>query len=166
MTAAPQDPPALSAPAGQVAIPATTGGPAARIRRRFERAPTPTVGVGTLGRAVAQDLTALVKAEVALARAEAVEQVKANVPGIAALAGAAVLAWLGVQGLLITVALLLALVLPAWAAALIVTVVLLAVAAVAAKVGTRMLPKPVTLETTKDNVREDVAWIKTHLPKR
>ncbi len=164
MTAATDGPPAVSAPSGQPAIPATTGGPAARLSR-FRRG-TPTVGVGAAGRAVAQDVTALVKAEIALAKAEAAAQVKANVPGVAALAGAAVLAWLGVQGLLITVALLLALVLPAWAAALIVSVVLLAGAGVAAKLGQRMLPKPVTLDKTKTNVREDVAWIKAHLRQR
>ena len=123
----------------------------------------PSMGIGEAGKTVAEDLSALVKAEIALAKAEVSEGIKAKVTGVGAFGAAAVFAWLGLQGVLITLGFALATVMPGWAAALIVTVVLLAGAGIAALVGKRMLATPVSLDTTKANVEEDVAWAKSHL---
>ena len=133
---------------------------------KFSFGPKPTVGVGAAGKAVAEDLSALIKAEIALAKAEAAKGVKAKATGAGAFVAAGVVGWLALQGLLITAALALALVLPGWAAAGIVTLVLLLVAGVAVLVGKKKLETPVSLETTKANVEEDVAWTKSHLPSR
>ena len=133
---------------------------------RFSFGPRPTMGIGAAGKAVAEDVSALVKAEVALAKAEIADGVKAKATGLAAFVAVAVLGWLALQGLLITAGFALALVVPAWAAALIVTGVLLLAAGIAALVGKRMLATPVSLDTTKANVEEDVAWTKSHLGKR
>jgi len=128
--------------------------------------PRPTIGVGAAGKAVAEDVSELVKAEIALAKAEVSEGVKAKAAGAGAFGAAGVLGWLGLQGLLITIGFLLALVLPGWAAAAIVTGVLLLGAGIAALVGKRKMATPVSLDTTKANVEEDVAWTKQHLAKR
>ena len=140
----------------------TTAAPAPRLTF----GPKPTVGIGAAGKAVAEDISTLVKAEIALAKAELSQPLKAKAAGAGAFGAAGALGWLGLQGLLITAGLALALVLPAWLAALIVTVVLLVGAAAAAMVGKRKMAAKVSLDTTKANVEEDVAWTKSHLARR
>lgn len=125
------------------------------------------VGVGPAGKQVAEDLSQLVKAEVALAKAELTADLKANARGPAMFAGAGVFGWLGIQALLFTIGIALALVMPAWAAALIVTVILFAGAATLGLVGKKAMDRrPPPMATTKQNVTEDVTWIKQHLPSR
>lgn len=130
---------------------------------RLSFGPKPTIGIGAAGKAVAEDLSALIKAEIALAKAEVADGAKAKATGVGAFGGAAIMGWLGLQGLLITLGFLLALVVPGWAAALIVTVVLFAAAGIAAMIGKQKLATPVSLDTTKSQVEEDVAWTKSHL---
>lgn len=144
--------------------PTTNGSSAPQPRINF--GPRPTIGVGAAGKAVAEDISALVKAEIALAKAEVTDGLKAKGMGAGAVAVAAVFGWLALQGLLISAGFALALVMPAWAAALVVSVVLLVITGVAAMVGKRKLATPVKLDTTKANVEEDVAWTKSHLAKR
>jgi Na+-transporting NADH:ubiquinone oxidoreductase subunit NqrB len=73
--------------------------------------------------------------------------------------------WRGLafQGVLIALALALALVLPGWAAALIVSSVLLLAGAVLGLLGKRRLAAKLSLATTRQNVEEDVTWTKSHL---
>lgn len=135
-------------------------------RRYFARSTELGTGAGAAAKAVAEDASALVRAEIELAKAEMTSAVQAKALGGGLLVGAAVAGWLGLQGLLITLGFLLVLVLPAWAAALIVTALLLLVAAVLALLGRRKLKTPLNLEITKRSVEEDVAWAKAHLPNR
>lgn len=135
-----------------------------KLRGMF--APQPTIGAGAAARSVAEDASALVRAEIELAKAELAASAKAKATGAGLLAGAGVMAWLAVQGLLVTAGLALALVLPGWAAALIVSVTLLAVGGLLVAIGLRKLSTPVDLATTKQNLQEDVEWTKSHLPKR
>ena len=158
----------MSTTTQQTAIPSSTGGStgAAAGGWRSRIGQRPTIGVGPAGKQVAEDLSALVKAEVALAKAELSDGIKAKAAGAGAFAGAAVFAWLALQGLLITAGFALALVVPAWAAAGIVTLVLFLIAGVAALIGRKKMATPVSLDTTKSNVEEDVAWTRAHLPTR
>ena len=133
---------------------------------KFSFGPRPTVGVGAAGKAVAEDISNLVKAEIALAKAEVTDGIKDKAMGAGALAAAGVVGWLALQGLLLTAGFALALVVPAWAAAAIVTGVLLLITLIAALIGKKKLATPVSLDTTKANVEEDVAWTKSHLPSR
>lgn len=126
----------------------------------------PTVGAAAAARAVAEDASALVRAEIALAKAEVMQSVKAKATGSGLLVGAAVCGWLAMEGLLLTAGLALALVLPGWAAALVVSGTLLVVGGILGLVGKRLLATPVSIETTKHNVEEDVAWIKARLSRR
>lgn len=139
-------------------------GHAGRVRGLF--APQPSVGAGEAAKAVAEDASALVRAELELAKAELAQAASAKATGAGLLAGAGVMGWLALQGLLITAALALALVLPGWAAGLIVSVVLLLIGGVLGLVGKRLLATPVTLDTTKQNLEEDVTWTKSHLAGR
>ncbi|HVM15169.1 MAG TPA: phage holin family protein [Egibacteraceae bacterium] len=140
------------------------GQPLAAVRNRFGQ--QPTIGAGAAAKAVAEDASALVRAEIELAKAELAASVKPKATGAGLLVGAGVFGWLALQGLLITAALVLALVLPAWAAALIVSGVLLLLGGGLALAGKRKLATPVSLDITKHNVEEDVAWTKSHLARQ
>lgn len=130
---------------------------------RYTFGAKPTVGAATAFKAVAQDTSELVRAEIDLAKAELTHGLKANGIGLGMGIGAAVLMWLAVQGLLIFFGFLLALWVPGWAAALIVTVVLLVIAAILGLMARSKLGTPVSVDQAKTNVQEDVAWVKTHL---
>lgn len=118
--------------------------------------------LGQLVSSVSQQIPELVRSELRLAQAEMAEKGKQAGVGLGMFSAAGVLALYGVAALLATFVLLLALVLPAWAAALIVTAVLFAAAGVAALVGRNRLaeatpPKP---DRAIDGLRTDVATIK------
>lgn len=120
--------------------------------------------VKSIAKAVWEDLAALARAEIALAKAEVEQPLREKMTGAGLLVGAGALVWLGAQGLLIALALALALVLPGWAAALIVSVVLLFAGAGLALHAKRRLAAKLGLDTTKQNVEKDIAWIKSHVP--
>lgn len=124
------------------------------------------VAAGDAARSVAEDASALVRAEIDLAKAELAASVGAKATGAGLLTGAGVMGWLGLQGLLVAAGFALALVVPGWAAALIVSVVLLAIGGVLAAIGKAKIATPVNLDTTKRNVQEDLAWTKSHLTRK
>jgi hypothetical protein len=118
--------------------------------------------VGELLRRLADQTTRLVRAEIALARTELTDKLRVYARAGGALGGAAVLG-LGAFGALTTTLIAaLALAMPVWAAALIVTIVYGAIAAVLAKRGQAVLRdvNPVPTETI-ESTKEDVAWTKT-----
>jgi hypothetical protein len=115
-----------------------------------------------------EDATALVKAEAELARAEITKGAKAKAQGAGLLAAAAALSAVASLGLLLTIGFVLVEVagLPGWASALIISVVLLLIAGVVVVAGKKRFATPVTIDTTKANVQEDIAWIKQRLTSR
>ena len=140
--------------------------PAEGSSQRLNFGPKPTIGVGAARKAVADDIPALVKAHVELAKAELAGGAKDKAAGAGAIAVAGAMGWLALQGLLIAAGLALALVVPAWAAALIVSLVLLLIAGGAALVGKRKMSTPVSLDVTKAKVEEAVAWTKSQIANR
>ena len=119
--------------------------------------------VGQLLRELSEETSTLVRQEVQLAKAELSEKAKQAGKGAGLLAGAAVMgvALLGAfTAFLIAV---IALALPVWLAALVVTMVYAVVVAVLALAGRSALRKatPVKPEQTIDTVKEDVQWAKT-----
>ena len=120
-----------------------------------------------LVRHMSEQVSTLVREELTLARIEMVEKGKRAGIGAGLFGAAGSLALYGVGALFFTVGALLALVMPAWLAALIVTVALFAAAGVAALVGKNqvshaMPPEPEAamasgkrdVETVKDAIRE------------
>ncbi len=136
--------------------------------RRNLFGPPPTMTTAEAVKKVAEDASALVRAEIALAKAEILEGVRSKAAGAGMLAAAGALAGIAGLGLLLTIGFVLAEVagLPGWASALIVSVALLTAAVVLVTVGRRLLSKAVTVETTMSNVEEDLAWTKQHLTRR
>ncbi len=125
----------------------------------------------TLGQLVSdasRDLSAIVRAEVALAKAEVKVEAKTAALGGAMFAVAGVVAFLAVILLLIAAAYgLVALGLSPWLAFLIVAVVLLVLAAVLALVGKSRLAKLKAPERTVRTAKETVATLKgatSHTP--
>jgi hypothetical protein len=112
---------------------------------------------------LARDASILVRQEIALAKAELTEKGKLAGKGAGLLAGAAVMGLALLGALTACLILVIALVLPAWLAALSVTVLYALVVGVLALAGRSQLkratpPKP---EQTVETVKEDVAWAKT-----
>lgn len=133
---------------------------AGALRGRFG---TPTVGAGAAAKAVAEDTSALIRAEIDLAKAELGHAVKEKAAGAGLIGAAGLIGFLAVQTLLVTAGLALAQVLPGWAAAGVVALVLLLAAGAIAVAARRKLAAPAGLEATKESIEEDIAWAKTQL---
>ena len=118
--------------------------------------------VGELMKQLSAETSTLIKQEMALARAELTEQGKRAGAGAGMLGGAGVAGLLTLGALTATLIALLDTAMATWLAALIVTVVWAAIAAVLALQGRNKIkeatpPAPQTVET----VKEDVRWAKT-----
>ncbi|WP_309133182.1 phage holin family protein [Brevibacterium sp.] len=110
---------------------------------------------------LSEQTSRLVRDEMRLARAELTAKAKQGGTGAGFMGAGGILALFGFGALIATAILALALVLPAWAAALIVTVVLFIAAGIAAMVGKKKVedlsPTP---ERTMTNLNRDVAEVK------
>ena len=111
---------------------------------------------------LSEQVSTLVRDELTLARMEMVEKGKRAGTGAGLLGGAGVVALYGVGALFVTIGALLALVMPVWASALIVTVALFAAAGVAALVGKNQVkhalpPEP---QAAMESGKRDVAAVK------
>jgi uncharacterized membrane protein YqjE len=124
----------------------------------------PTESFGALVRGLLEDISTLFRSEIALAKIE-IRQTVAGLGGVAALfAGALLFVLMGLAFLFVTLVLLLALVIPAWAATLIVAVVLFALAAGAGLLGRNRLRKTeiAPMEAIR-GMKEDVTLIRAEL---
>jgi Putative Actinobacterial Holin-X, holin superfamily III len=124
--------------------------------------PPADASAGELVKAMSADLSRLVRNEMQLAQTELSAKAKTAGVGVGAFGAAGVLALFGLGVLLAAAVLGLALVLPAWLAALIVGVVVLAIAGIAALIGKKKVEEagPAVPERTVASVKEDVAEIK------
>jgi len=123
----------------------------------------PSIGelVGTLS----EKLSQLIRDEIRLAKAEMADKAKHAAAGIGLFVGAGLLAFFALATLIATVVLALDLVLPAWAAALIVGVALLAVAAGLAYLGKTILERggPPVPARVQESIKADVEAVKKGL---
>ena len=111
---------------------------------------------------MAGDVGTLIRKEVELARQEVTEGVTARLKGAAAFGGAAVMGLFMLGFLAAAGAVALALVMPLWAALLIVAGVFLLIALGAALFGRARMP-PIAPEKARANIKEDVEWAKAQL---
>ncbi|MET9016197.1 phage holin family protein [Streptomyces olivaceoviridis] len=118
--------------------------------------------MGELVQRASQQLTELVRGELRLAQAEMKQKGRRYGKGGGLFGGAGLVGFLMSQALVTTVIAALAVPLPVWAAALIVTVVLGVIAAVLAISGKKQVDQaaPPAPEQTIENVKADVAEIK------
>lgn len=123
--------------------------------------PEPDAPLGRLVNDASQDISVLIRDEMALAKIEITESVKKAGTGAGLFGAAGLLALYGGGALVATAILALALVVDAWLAALIVTVVLFVVAGVVALLGKKEVEQATPpLDATKDGVRRDVEAVK------
>ena len=128
------------------------------------RAATPASEASTseLVSQAAEQISRLVRDELALAKAEMTEKGKQAGLGAGLFGGGGVLALYGLAALLITIGLALAEVMPGWLAALIITVVVFAGAAVLALLGRSKVQQAAPLAPTEalSSVRTDIDEVK------
>lgn len=121
-------------------------------------------GDATTGELIARlsdQTSTLIRDEMRLAKAELSQSAKHAGVGLGMFGAGGLLALLGSMAAVATAIIALSLVLPTWAAALIVTVALFLIAAVVALLGKKQVEqaKP-TPERTMSNVKQDVAAVK------
>jgi uncharacterized membrane protein YqjE len=110
---------------------------------------------------VAGETVELVRQELAMFKVELQEKLSTAGIGAALLGAGALVAYSGWVFLLLAAVFALALVLPAWAAALIVGALVVGIGAVLALIGkSRMRADALAPERTMRSLREDQAWIK------
>ena len=112
---------------------------------------------------LSEQMSTLVRDELTLARMEMVEKGKRAGTGAGLLGGAGVIALYGLGALFVTIGAALALVMPVWLAALIVTVVLFAAAGVAALIGKKQVQQamPPEPKAAMESGKRDVEAVKT-----
>ncbi|HET6712866.1 MAG TPA: phage holin family protein [Actinomycetota bacterium] len=117
-----------------------------------------------LGSLVA-DVSLLARSEAELAKIELKEKASKAGMGLGLIAGAAAFAFYALGALIAAAVLALAIVLPAWAAALIAGGVLVAVAATLAQIGRRRLREgmPFVPARTLATAEEDISWIRSKI---
>ncbi|MGZ5401085.1 MAG: phage holin family protein [Nocardioides sp.] len=127
---------------------------------------TPDVPLGALVHDLSVQIPELVRSELRLAQAELAQKGKRAGIGASLFGVAGLLGFFGAATLIATVVLALALVLPAWVAALIVAVVLFAAAGVAALRGKSQVAEaaPATPERAMAGIKEDIETVKGHRP--
>lgn len=118
---------------------------------------------GVLGN-VATDIGELVRGEVRLARAELNQKLNRVILSAIWLIGGALVAFAGLVVILQGVAAALALVLPTWAASMIIGVLIVVVGALLARSGLAMLSlKALTPDRMASSLQKDVAVVKEHV---
>jgi len=118
--------------------------------------------IGELLRELGDEISTLVRQELALARAEITEKSKPAVASAGMFGGTALFGLGAFGALTATLIAALALALPVWIAALIVTIVYGAIAGVLAMTGKKKLQEatPLIPEQTAETVKEDIEWAK------
>ena len=119
--------------------------------------------IGEVAKELTSDLSLLVRQEIELAKAEMAEKGRTAAPGLGMFGGAGIVALCAAGAITAFLILVFSLVLPDWAAALVVGAVLAAIACVLVRQGKERVadagtPVP---EQTIETVKEDVEWAKT-----
>ena len=119
---------------------------------------------GTVVASAVDGLRTLARQQVELAKLEATEAASIRVQGVGMFAAAAAVAMYAIGFIAAAAAAGLALVLPTWAAILIVAVMLLVVAGVLVLLARRTLrAAPTPGERTRESLREDAQWAKRQI---
>lgn len=122
--------------------------------------------MGELFGELSNDLSTLVRQELALARAEMTEKGKQAGFGVGMFGGAGIIALLAAGTLSACVIAALSTVMHVWLAALIVTCIYVAIAGVLALIAKQRVSRatPPVPEQTVETVKEDMQWAKTQMP--
>ena len=129
-------------------------------------APRPKRPLGAVITSAIDGTRVLVRKQVELAKIEMTEAVSVRAKGAGMIAGAAVMALFALGFAAAAGSVALALVLPAWAANLIVAAVFVAIAGALALIGRKALKTaPTTPEQTQETLKEDARWARQQIAK-
>lgn len=135
-------------------------GPSSPVSRDTAASPS----FADLLKSIVADIQAIVRAEIRLAKAELREDGRVVGRSALSMAGSIVAAWFGLMFGLAAICFALALVMPSWLAAAIVSFVLLVTAAVLFYAGKKRIktitPGP---EKTVESMKENIAWAKDRM---
>ena len=122
--------------------------------------------MGELVKQLGEEVSTLVRQEIELARAEMTVKAKRAGVGLGELGSGGIAALFALGALTTCVIAALALVMPLWAAALIVAAVYGVIAAMLVVVGRRQLQEatPPVPERTQQTIKEDIEWARTRKP--
>jgi hypothetical protein len=122
--------------------------------------------MGELFKELSDDLSTLMRQELALAQAEMTEKGKKAGLGIGMLGGAGIVGFVAFLALTAALIALLSTGMKVWIAALIITAVYAIVAGVLAAIGKNRVTEatPPVPEQTTETLKEDVQWAKTQMP--
>ena len=125
--------------------------------------PAAPSGIGELLGALAGDIQDLVRGELALGRAELEQKLDRVILAAIWLVGGALLGFAGLVVALMGIAAALALVVPVWAASLIIGIAIVAIGTAVATSGLRMLSlRTLTPNRTAANLQKDAQLLKEH----
>ena len=128
--------------------------------------PRPKRPLGAVITSAIDGTRTLVKKQVELAKIEVTEAVSVRAKGAGMMAGAGVMALYALGFLAAAGSVALALVLPAWAANLIVAAVFVAIAGVLVLIGRKAIKNaPTTPEQTQETLKEDARWARQQIAK-
>ena len=128
--------------------------------------PRPKRPLGAVITSAIDGTRTLVKKQVELVKIEMTEAVSVRAKGAGMMAGAAVMALYALGFVAAAGAVALALVLPAWAANLIVAAVFVAIAGALALIGRNAIKNaPTTPEQTQETLKEDARWARQQIAK-
>ena len=113
---------------------------------------------GTVAASAVEGFRTLVRQQIELAKLEIIEAISARAVGIGMMLGAGVLLAYAAGFMAVAVAAGLAVVLPRWAAYLIVAVLLVGAAATLVLLGRRVIRTAPSMERTPDTLKEDARW--------
>jgi Na+-transporting methylmalonyl-CoA/oxaloacetate decarboxylase gamma subunit len=114
----------------------------------------PDQGAAVAAKVVAEDLQRLIKAEIALAKAEVASGLKSKVTGAGLFIGVAVIGWLAIQVFLVFLGFLFALFLPGWAAVGLVLLLLVIAMGALGYVGYRKFQADMSRTRSKASIAE------------
>ena len=128
--------------------------------------PRPKRPLGAVVTSAIDNTRTLVTKQVELVKIEMTEAVSVRAKGAGMMAGAAVMALYALGFLAAAGAVALALVLPAWAANLVVAAVFVAIAGALALIGRNAIKNaPTTPEQTQETLKEDARWARQQIAK-
>lgn len=116
---------------------------------------------GQLMKEVTEDLSTLIRQEIALAKQEIGDSVSTKLKGVAIIAIAGALGFFALIFLLLAIRDGLDNAMGTWLADLVTAVILLAIGGAGAMMAKKKLTAPVKTDLTKQTIKEDVEWAKT-----
>lgn len=119
--------------------------------------------IGTVAASAIEGFRTLVRQQIELAKLELMEAVSVRAKGIGMMAGAAALVFFAIGYLAAALASVLETFLPAWAANLLLAVILVAAAGVLVLIGKRTIVNAPTAERTQEMLKEDARWAKQQI---